>query len=97
MSVFPLPKIAPRNMLLRHETASQHSLRSSGTKYSQNSQFPQKDYTDFASEDERKFLKENGLGLKKRNMIKKRVNSHEKEAYDPKIQEHISKIKQRKD
>lgn len=30
-------------------------------------------------------------------MIKKRVNSHEKEAYDPKIQEHISKIKQRKD
>ena len=65
-------------MLLRDETASQHSLRSSGTKYSQNSQFPQKDYTDFASDDEKKFLKENGLGLKKRVMTKKRFNSNEK-------------------
>lgn len=54
---FHLPKIEPRNMMLRDETASQQSMRSSGTKYSQNSQFPNKDYTDFASDDEKKFLK----------------------------------------
>lgn len=73
---------------------SQQSFQSQGTKYSKSSkqQFPQKDYTKFAEEDEQKFLKEHGMGLKKRNMKKKEV---EKEV-DPKVQEQIAKTKLRK-
>lgn len=84
--------------MLRDDVSSQQSIRSNNTKYSQSSkqEFPIKDYTAFASEDEKKFLKENGMGLKKRNMSKKTGHSNVSESYDPKIQEQIMKIKQRK-
>ena len=82
--------------MLRDETSSQQS---NGTKYSQGSrqEFPIKDYTDFASDDEKKFLKENGLGLKKKGMAKKKGYSTEKQYIDPKIQEQIYKVKLRKE
>ena len=84
--------------MLKDETASQYSFQSNGTKYSQASrqQFPTKDYTDFATDDEKKFLKENGLGLKKKGMNKRNGYSTEKQYVDPKIQEQIYKVKLRK-
>ena len=49
------------------------------------------------TDDEQKFLKENGLGLKKKGMTKKRGYSTEKDHIDPKIQEQIYKVKLRKE
>ena len=83
-------------MMLRDETSSQQSNM---TKYSHASrqEFPLKDYTEFVTDDEQKFLKENGLGLKKKGMTKKRGYSTEKDHIDPKIQEQIYKVKLRKE
>jgi hypothetical protein len=48
--------------------ASQQSSHSQGTAYSNKTkqEFPQQDYTKFAEEDEQKFLKEYGIGFKKK-------------------------------
>jgi hypothetical protein len=66
---FRLPKIEPKYLSRdRDETSSQQSNLSQGTRYSQKTkqEFPQQDYTKFAEEDEQKFLKEHGIGFKKK-------------------------------
>lgn len=59
-SGFRLPKIEPKYLSKdRDETSSQQSSISHGTRYSNRTrhEFPQQDYTKFAEEDEKKFLK----------------------------------------
>ena len=57
---FKFPKLEQKYLSRdRDEVASQQSNMSQGTRYSRGSraEFPQKDYTRFAEEDEKKFLK----------------------------------------
>jgi hypothetical protein len=75
---------------------SQQSGQSQATHYSKLSskqEFPQKDYTKFAEEDEQKFLKENGIGFKKKKPVKKIAADKE---VDPKVQEQLIKAKLKK-
>lgn len=71
---FRLPKIEPKYLSKdRDEVSSQQSGFSQGTRYSNKTrgEFPQQDYTKFAEEDEKKFLRDNGIGFKKKEKIRK--------------------------
>ncbi len=62
----------------RDETTSQQSFKTSSSKISRQ-EFPQKDYTQFVTEDEKKFIKDHGMGLKKKPMsTSKRMQSYKK-------------------
>ena len=67
---FRFPKLEAKYLSKdRDETSSQQSSLSHGTRYTNKSnrqEFPQQDYTKFAEEDEKKFLKEHGIGFKKK-------------------------------
>jgi hypothetical protein len=64
--------------------SSQQSSHSQYSKISSKQEFPQKDYTRFAEEDEQRFLKENGIGFKKKPQARRPVADRE---VDPKVQQ----------
>jgi hypothetical protein len=68
----------------RDEVSSQQSSHSQYSKISSKQEFPQKDYTRFAEEDEQRFLKENGIGFKKKPPARRPVAERE---VDPKVQQ----------
>ena len=93
---FRLPKIEQKYLSKdRDEVSSQQSGFSQGTRYSNRTkqEFPQKDYTKFAEEDEKKFLKEHGIGFKKKEKTRRPPADTE---VDPKVQEQLLRAKQRK-
>ena len=60
-------------------------------------EFPVRDYECYETEEERRFMKDNGMGLKKKVMSKSRkVRSYDQEM-DPKLQEQIARIRDRKE
>ncbi len=66
---FRFPKLQQKYLSRdRDQVNSQQSIPSQGTVYSSKTkqEFPQKDYTKFAQQDEQKFLKEYGIGFKKK-------------------------------
>lgn len=67
--VVKLPRIASRNSA-RDEILSQNSFQSKGTNLSKNTaskqEFPIRDYEEFETEDEQRFMKAHGIGLKKK-------------------------------
>ena len=94
---FRLPKIEPKYLSKdRDEVSSQQSGFSQGTRYSNRTkqQFPQQDYTKFAEEDQKKFLKEHGIGFKKKEKVRRPPPETE---VDPKVQEQLLRAKVRKE
>jgi hypothetical protein len=78
----------------RDEVNSQQSSHTQYSKVSSKQEFPQKDYTRFAEEDEQRFLKENGIGFKKKAPARRPAAERE---VDPKVQEQLVRAKQRKE
>jgi hypothetical protein len=94
---FRLPKMESKYLSRdRDETSSQQSGQSQGTRYSNRTrqEFPQQDYTRFAEEEENKFMKEHGIGFKKKDRPRRPVAEVE---VDPKVQEQLLRAKLRKE